>query len=127
MLVLELDLNERFDGTANTANLPTSANWHKLRILRLRGVNCRVDPLIRFLTIHRTSEHLALAQMMPGHAWTQLERQISIDAPSNLRRLECSSAQAAGLLKAHHPSLETFLGVDAHDTIVDSHHFTWDG
>ena len=126
MLVLELDLNERLDGTANIDNFLTSANWPKLRILRLRGVNCRVDPLIRFLTVHRTLEHLALAQMMPGRAWTQLEQQIPVDALSNLRHLECSSAQAAALLKAHLPSLETLLGVEVHDTIVDSHYFTWD-
>ena len=126
MLVLELDLDERIDGTANIDNFLTSANLPQLRTLRLRGVNCRVDPLIRFLTVHRTLEHLALAQMMPGHAWTQIERQLPIDVLPNLRHLECSSAQAAAILKAPHPSLETLLGVEVHDTIVDPDYFTWD-
>ena len=29
-------------------------------------------------------------------------------------------------MKAPHPSLETLLGVEVHDTIVDPHYFTWD-
>jgi len=123
---LELDLDERIDGTANIDNFLTSADLPKLRIIRLRGVNCRVDPLIRFLTVHRTLEHLALAQMMPGHAWTQIQHQLPVDALPNLRHLECSSAQAAAILKAPHPSLETVLGVEVHDTIVDPDYFTWD-
>lgn len=85
MLVLELDLHEQFYGTANIDNFLTSAILPKLRILRFRGVNCRVDPLICFLTVHRTIEHLALAQMMPGRAWTQMERQFPVDALPNLR------------------------------------------
>lgn len=43
----------------------------------------------------RRLEELALAQMIPDHAWTQLE--LPGDALPKLRHLECSSAQAAAL------------------------------
>ncbi|KAF8961494.1 hypothetical protein BDZ97DRAFT_1828517, partial [Flammula alnicola] len=127
VLVLELDLNEQIDGTANIDHLLGNARWANLRVLRLRGVNCRVPELTRFLIAHPSLEELALAQMMPGHAWTQLE--LPSDALPNLRHLECSSAQTAALLKGSEASsrpLETLLGIEVHDTVVDSRYFSWD-
>lgn len=124
VLTLELDLHSHID-TANIETLLQNAHWPNLRVLRLRGVNCRVPELVRFLTAHPTLEELALAQMMPGHAWTQLE--IPPDALPNLRHLECSSAQAAALLKnASAWPLETLLGVELHDRVVLATYFSWD-
>ena len=125
-MAFELDLIESIDGTADFDDVLISAHWPKLRVLRLRGVNCRVGPLVQFLAAHSGIEELALAQMMPGHAWTQLERDLPSDALPNLRHLECSSAQAAALLKYPRPKLHTLLGVEVHDTIVDSQYFSWD-
>jgi len=125
--VLELDLNEQINGTANIDRLLMDARWPNLRVLRLRGVNCRVPELTHFLIAHASLEELALAQMMSGHAWTRLE--LPCDALPNLRLLECSSAQAAALLKnseASNRPLETLLGIEVHDTVVDSRYFSWD-
>lgn len=125
--MLELDLNEQLDGTANVDHLLRDARWPKLRVLRLRGVNCRAPELTRFLIAHPNLEELALAQMMPGHAWTRLE--LPSDALPSLRHLECSSAQAAALLKDSDSSrrpLETLLGIEVHDNVVDSRYFSWD-
>ncbi|EDR01334.1 uncharacterized protein LACBIDRAFT_333361 [Laccaria bicolor S238N-H82] len=44
-------------------------------------------------------------------------------APVSCRR---SAQPAAEILKAPRPTLETLLGVEVHDTIVDSNYFTWD-
>lgn len=124
---MELDLNEQIDGTANIDRLLRDARWPNLHVLRLRGVNCRVPELTHFLIAHHSLEELALAQMMPGHAWTRLE--LPSDALPNLRHLECSSAQAAALLKNPEASsrpLETLLGIEVHDIVVDSKYFSWD-
>jgi len=115
------------DGTANIDHLLRDVLWPKLRVLRLRGVNCRAPELTRFLVAHPRIEELSLAQMMPGHAWTRLE--LPRDALPNLRHLECSSAQAAALLRnaaASGRPLETLLGIEVHDTVIDSKYFSWD-
>ncbi|KAJ3501006.1 hypothetical protein NLJ89_g9537 [Agrocybe chaxingu] len=124
VLVLDLDLSEPVI-TPNIDRLLGDAHWSSLRVLRLGGVNCRAPEVARFLIAHPRLEELALAQMMPGHAWTRLE--LPEDALPNLRHLECSSAQAAALLKkASKWPLETLLGVEVHETIIDSEYFSWD-
>ncbi|KAG6906318.1 hypothetical protein DXG01_014493 [Tephrocybe rancida] len=125
VLVLELDLQERFNSTANLDPLLSAVTWPHLRVLRLRGMNCRVPSMTRFLTSQPLLEELALAQMMPGHAWTRLR--LPSDALPRLRHLECSSAQAAALLRNSDASihlLETLLGIEVHDTVVDSQYFS---
>lgn len=125
--MLELDLYGIMDQTTNVNRLLMEANWPNLRVLRLCGVNCRVPELTRFLTAHPRLEELALAKMMPGHAWTKLE--LPGDALPKLRHLDCSSAQAAALLKGSETSghrLETLLGIELHDAVVDSEYFSWD-
>ncbi|KAF8155908.1 hypothetical protein B0H34DRAFT_850948 [Crassisporium funariophilum] len=129
VLVLELDLNDHIDGTANIDHLLDTAWWPNLRILRLRGMNCRAPALTRFLTAHPSLEELALAQMMPGHAWTRLA--LPSDALPNLRHLECSSSQAAALMKSSEASasarpLKTLIGIELRETVVDSNFFSWD-
>ncbi|CAA7261821.1 unnamed protein product [Cyclocybe aegerita] len=124
VLVLVLDLNEPII-TPNVDRLLADAYWPNLRVLRFGGVNCRAPQLARFLTAHPRLEELALAQMMPGHAWMRLE--LPEDALPNLQHLECSSAQAAALLKnASRWPLEMLLGVELHETVVDSEFFSWD-
>ncbi|KAF4618515.1 hypothetical protein D9613_010016 [Agrocybe pediades] len=126
VLALELDICEEIDGTANINHLLESAWWPKLRYLRLKGVNCTVVPLVRFLSIHSSLEYLCLAQMMPGHAWPRLAAEIPNTALPNLRYLNCSSAQAAALLGASLPNLKTLIGVEVHESIIDKDYFTWD-
>ncbi|KDR76596.1 hypothetical protein GALMADRAFT_247003 [Galerina marginata CBS 339.88] len=125
VLALELDHNEQRKGTADIGFIMTNGRWLFLRVLRLQGVNCRAPELMEFLIFHSTLEELALAEMMPGHAWTQID--LPRDALPNLRHLECSSAQAVALLKNRpNSSLKTLHGVEVHDTIVNSDYFTWD-
>ncbi|KAF8155918.1 hypothetical protein B0H34DRAFT_715335 [Crassisporium funariophilum] len=129
VLVLELDLTEDINGTANIDHLLDTAWWPNLRILRLRGMNCRAPALTRFLTAHPSLEELALATMMPGHAWTRLA--LPSDALPNLRHLECSSSQAAALMKSFEASasarpLKTLIGIELRETVVDSKCFSWD-
>ncbi|KAF8155921.1 hypothetical protein B0H34DRAFT_808883 [Crassisporium funariophilum] len=129
VLVLELDLDEHINGTANIDHLLDTARWPNLRVLRLRGMNCRAPALTRFLAAHPSLKELALAQIMPGHAWTRLA--LPSDALPNLRHLECSSSQAAALMKSSEVSasarpLETLIGIELRETVVDSKFFSWD-
>ncbi|KAJ3506611.1 hypothetical protein NLJ89_g6777 [Agrocybe chaxingu] len=125
VLELVLDFVEEFNNTANVDHLLRNALWPNLRVFRLRGTNCREPELKRFLIAHPSLEELALSRMMPGHAWTRLE--LPEDALPNLRHLECSSAQAAALLQySSRWPLETLIGIEVHDTVVDSKYFSWD-
>lgn len=113
--MLGLDLFD--EGTSpNIDHLLKHAHWPRLRVLRFHGVNCGAPELERFLTAHPSIEELGLAEMMPGDAWTQLE--IPGEALPNLQHLDCSSPQAAALLKnSSTRPLKTLRYIEVHETL----------
>ncbi|KJA26282.1 hypothetical protein HYPSUDRAFT_36559 [Hypholoma sublateritium FD-334 SS-4] len=125
VLVLEIEVRNELDRTANVDHILQSAHWPRLRVLRFYGTSCRVAPLTRFLADHPSLEELALAKMMPGRLWPQLAANLPHDALPNLRHLECAPHQAAALLENLRPRLETLLGINLQTEVRDSNYFSF--
>lgn len=110
-------------------SLLLNANWPNLHTLHLtEGVGCSVDSLVRFLETHPGIEDLSLGRMMPGRSWERFAQALDTITPilPRLKTLECSSAQAAALLKPSMITLTDLLGVDMRDEIVIDDYFGWD-
>lgn len=111
------------------SSLLSNATWPNLHTLHLtEGVGCSVDSLVRFLETHPGIEDLSLGRMMPGRSWEQFAQALDTIAPilPRLKTLECSSAQAAALLKPSMVTLTSLSGVDMRDKIVIDDYFGWD-